>query len=176
MSTRGLDAALVARLLDAAQEKLEGEWLLVGGALAAVWFSPERVTEDVDLVGLDATTNEQRLALMQLASEVGLPVEAVNSAADYFVRRIPGWRDELEVLRRGSRATVYRPTPTFFLLLKLRLGEQDLDDCFGLIDFARTHGLALDHERVRRAIDALGPTDDSALADRRNLLHRALAR
>ena len=35
--TRGLDKAAIEALLDAAADRLEGDWVLVGGALAAVW-------------------------------------------------------------------------------------------------------------------------------------------
>lgn len=174
MTHRGLDAEAIERLLDAATDRLEGEWILVGGALAAIWFSPTRVTEDVDLVGL-AGTNEQRLALMRLAQDVGLPIEAVNSAADFFVLRNPRWRDDIEVLRRGPRSVLYRPTPTFFLLLKMRLGEQDLDDCLKMIEHASDHGLALDRARVIAAIDALAATEDAPLRDRRARLRARLA-
>ncbi len=173
MTSRGLDEEMILRLLDAAERRLEGEWVLVGDALAAIWFSPARVTEDVDLVGL-AGTNDERLALMQLAQEIGLPVEAVNSAADFFLRKIQGWRDHLEVLRQSSRLTIYRPSPTLFLLLKLRLGEQDLDDSLGLLAFAQAHGLDVDRTRVIAAIDALTPSDDAALAQRRAQLRTAL--
>lgn len=173
VTPRGLDEATILRLLDAAERRLEGEWVLVGGALAAIWFSPARVTEDVDLVGL-AGSNEERLALMQLAQDIGLPVEAVNSAADFFLRKVQGWRDHLEVLRQSPRLTIYRPSPTLFLLLKLRLGEQDLDDCLGLLAFARAHGLDVDRPRVLAAIDALTPTGDAALAARREHLRTAL--
>ena len=41
---------------------------------------------------------------MDLASRAGLPIEAVSSAADFFVRKIDGWRDELVPLVRGPRA------------------------------------------------------------------------
>lgn len=171
---RGLDTATITRLLEVAERRLEGEWLLVGGALAAIWFSPDRVTEDVDLVSLTAS-NDARFALMALAQEVGLPVEAVNSAADYFVRKVPGWRDDLEVLRKTERLTLYRPSATLFLRLKLRLGEQDLDDCLALIEHARARAIAIDREAVIAAIDALPPTDDSAQRSRRDRLRSALA-
>ncbi len=78
-----LDRARIERFLDAACDRLEGEWLLVGGAAAAIWFMDGRVTEDVDLIGLAGTPAERR-QLMELATEEGLPVEAVNSAADFF--------------------------------------------------------------------------------------------
>ena len=50
MSARALDVSIVVRLLEEAEARLEGEWLLVGGALAGVWFSPDRMTEDIDLI------------------------------------------------------------------------------------------------------------------------------
>lgn len=172
--SRRLDAAAIARLLDAAERRLEGEWILVGGALAAIWFRPERVTEDVDLVSLRGT-NDERFALMQLAQELGLPLEAVNSAADYFLRKIPAWRSQLEVLRRRAGFTLYRPTPTLFLELKLRLSEGDLEDCLALIEHARAHGLAIDRARILAALDRLPPTDRAPLLERREALRRALA-
>ena len=112
---------------------------------------------------------------MSLASSLGLPIESVNSAADYFVHRIPDWREQLEPLHRGSRSTIYRPTPTLFLLLKLaRLSSQDLADCLALLERVRVQSLRLDAPRVQSALDALGPTEDADLAARRSLLRVSL--
>ncbi len=161
-------AAEVQRFLDVAGERLEGDWLLIGGALAAVWLGVERRTEDIDMVGLGGTA-EERIALMDLALGHGWPVETVNSAADFFVRRVPGWRDELELLHRGPGARILRPSPTLFLLLKLsRLSEADLGDCLALL--AR---FAVDAPRVRAALDAL-PPGNADLAARRAELRSAL--
>ncbi len=166
-----LDRAAVAALVDAAGRALTGEWLLVGGAAAAVWFDASRRTEDVDLIGL-AGTAEERIALMDFAVAAGLSPEVVNSAADYFVRRIPGWREAIEVLHRGPNATIYRPSPTLFLLLKIgRLSEKDLADCVELIAFARETGARIDLARVVTALAALPATTDTALSNRR--LHLA---
>jgi len=124
-----LDRDRLEDIIQALGNRLDGDWLLVGGALVALWVEPRRVTADIDLVGLGGTMAE-RLALMEAAEGLGLPVEALNSAADFFVRRVAGWREEIEPFRRGRRATIHRPTPTLFLLLKLaRLSEQDLADC-----------------------------------------------
>lgn len=60
----------------------------------AAWFSPLRTTEDLDLIGLGGSQTE-RFDLMQLAADAAIPIEAVNSAADFYVRRIPDWRDQL---------------------------------------------------------------------------------
>lgn len=161
------------QLLALAIERLDGDWLLIGGAAAAVWFRDDRVTEDVDLVGMAGTQGE-RFALMQLASDAGLPVEAVNSAADFFVRKIVDWRDQLVPLRVG-RATIYRPNATLFLLLKLeRLSESDLDDCTGLLAHCAVTGEAVDVARVRDRLAALPETPDAALGARRATLARAL--
>ena len=70
MVASSLGRAHIEHFLDRAAAKLEGDWLLVGGAAAAVWFDPGRVTEDIDLIGLGGTMAE-RLALMELASEEG---------------------------------------------------------------------------------------------------------
>ena len=170
MTTPRFDRARIQAFVQLAGERLAGEWLLVGGGAAAAWFAPSRTTEDVDLIGLGFAQDE-RLALMELAASAQLPVEAVNSAADFFVRRIPGWRDMLVVLHRGARAIIYRPDATLFLLLKVgRLSEVDLDDCLALLD----HGDALDRARVVGAIDALPTTSDQAALDRRQRLRARL--
>jgi hypothetical protein len=83
----------------------------------ALWLEPRRVTEDIDLVGLGGSPDD-RLDLMRFADAMGLPIEAVNSAADYFVRRVHGWEQELELFLAGTGARLYRPTATLFLLLK----------------------------------------------------------
>jgi hypothetical protein len=160
-------------LLTAVTERLDGDWLLIGGALVALWLEPRRVTEDVDLVSL-AGSGDQRLELMELAAAAGLSIEAVNSAADYFVRRIPGWEKEIELFRDGPKARVHRPSPTLFLLLKIgRLSDQDLADCRAMLTKARADALALDAPRVLAALDELDEgTTEPGVARRRQALRR----
>jgi hypothetical protein len=161
-------------VLAAMVERLHGEWLLVGGALVALWLEPRRVTEDIDLVGL-AGTAQERVELMQFAADIGLSIEAVNSAADFFVRRIPGWEREIELFRGGRGARIYRPTPTLFLLLKIgRLSDQDLADCQAMIARARGDSLALDAARVLAAMQELPTPDGSTALSRRDVLRRLL--
>jgi hypothetical protein len=176
MAPLRFDKMRIETLLALASEQLDGEWLLIGGAAAATWFSVARTTDDIDLVGL-AGSAEERLALMNLASSAGYPVEVVNSAADFFVRRITGWRDELVPLVRGPRATIYRPSATLFLLLKVeRLTAVDLDDCVALLEHCATTGEPVDHDRVRSRLDALPATADVDQQVRRNSLAARLAR
>jgi hypothetical protein len=61
------DKARIEALLALAAEQLDGDWLLIGGAAAAAWFSVARTTEDVDLVGLAGTAAE-RLVLFACAA------------------------------------------------------------------------------------------------------------
>jgi hypothetical protein len=42
-----LDRARLERVVEAIAERLPGDWLLVGGALVALWLEPRRTTEDV---------------------------------------------------------------------------------------------------------------------------------
>lgn len=94
----------------------------------------------------------------------------MNSAADFFVRRIEGWRDELEVLKRGARFVVFRPSTTLFVLLKSRrLSEQGLEDCRAAIGHAHD-GRPVDTARILAALDDLAPTDDDQLTARREAL------
>jgi hypothetical protein len=170
-----LDRARIEQFLSRAADALDGEWVLIGGAAAAVWFSPERTTEDIDLVG-SRGTNAERLRLMEVADAAGLPVEAVNSAADFYVRRVPDWNREVVMLRHGTSATIYRPTATMFLLFKIgRLGEQDLDDCLALLAWCDVNDEVVDRVRVTAAIANLPATTDTALAERRRQLARPRA-
>jgi hypothetical protein len=172
--TTDLDVARLESILQRVVERLHGDWLLVGGALVALWLDARRVTEDVDLVGIEGTGADRR-SLLELAADLGLPVEALNSAADYFVNRIPDWRTQIELFRTGGAGRVFRPSPTLFLLLKLRrLSARDLDDCFELVRRCQRDGLVVDVRRVRSELAALAPVDDEALATRRRHLRERL--
>ncbi|GMV42392.1 MAG: hypothetical protein AMXMBFR64_41080 [Myxococcales bacterium] len=173
MAEARFDRAQLEAFIRTAADRLHGRWLLVGGAAAALWLTPRRTTEDVDLVGLDDPS--QRMQLLELADAAGLPVEAVNSAADFFVRAVPGWDRDLVVLATGPRATIFRPSATLFLLLKVRrLSEVDLADCLAALDHSRATGEPLDADQLAAAIAALPVTTDAALANRRNRLAHAL--
>ncbi len=166
------DRAALERVVHAVADRLDGGWLVVGGAAIALAFGARRTTEDVDILPL-VDTGEERLALMQLAEELGLPVEAVNSAADFFVRRIRDYREHVVPLHRGARSTVFRPDATLMIELKLRrLSERDLADC----ELVLESGEAIDAPRLLGALGALPPTDEAALAERRARLRERLAR
>ena len=78
-------------------------------------------------------------------------------------------------LIRGPRATIYRPTATLFLLLKIeRLTAIDLDDCASLLAHCTATGEPVDRERVRSRLVALPPTSDVSQEQRRAVLEALL--
>jgi hypothetical protein len=165
-----IDRDTIERIVRAIGEQLDGNWLLVGGAALALWVAPRRQTEDVDIVAMTESGGE-RLALMELAEQLGLPIEAVNSAADFFVRRIEGWQDQIELLHQGTRSSVYRPNATLMLLLKMRrLSERDLEDC----ELVLGTGAVIDRARLLGALAELPAIQDTALAERRERLRQAI--
>jgi hypothetical protein len=151
---------------------LGGDWVLLGGALVAFLLDPERATEDIDLVPLrpDAAS---RHGLLLAAERAGLAIEAVNSAADFFLYRIPGWDSALEPLLERPGLRVFRPSPPLFLRLKVdRLSERDLLDCELAV---RASGAGVDWAPVRARLDELdGLPATPELRGRREALRTAL--
>jgi hypothetical protein len=170
-----LDQRRLRQAVEGLADRLTGSWLVLGGAAVALWLEPRRVTEDIDIVSIGGGAGD-RLALMEAADQLGLPIEAVNSAADFFVHRIRGWEREIEVLHVGARATIYRPNATLLVLLKVgRLSERDLLDCRVAVEHCARERLPLDAPRVLAALDALPPVDDGETTERRRELRVLLA-
>lgn len=135
-----MDQQRLRAILNELGERLEGDWILIGGALVAAWLSARRTTEDIDLIGL-ADSGTQRLALMRAGSDLGLPIEALNSAAD------------------------------FLLLKMARLSEQDLEDCIIVLEHNKKASEPFDKERVLQALAGLrAPTDANQALRRATLL------
>lgn len=169
-----LDYSRLEELVQTIADRLEGDWLLIGGGLVSLWLDSRRMTQDLDVVSLEGTM-ERRYALMGLAQDLGLSIETINSAADFFVRQIPGWQDEIEAFYRGKKSTIYRPSPTLFFLLKAgRLSEQDLEDCAAMTRVASRGQLLVNVEAVVQFIEGLPVTNDPGLVDRRRDLVKLL--
>ena len=84
---------------------LEGDWVVIGGSLLALIKADSRVTADIDLCSIDELTNEKRLSLMKLATEVGLNIEAINPAADFFLNQIPNWKSSIILYKSGIKGS-----------------------------------------------------------------------
>jgi len=165
---KAVDALTMERFLEMATQRLQGEWVIIGGAALTLMGVEERATLDINLAGPDEATTADTLALTEIAEELGLPVEAINQAASFFLRRIEGWQRHLVTLRRSEYAEIFRPDTTLFVLLKLaRLTETDLNDCLKVLALARRGAEQLDLDRLLAAVgDAVKASKSPAKLER----------
>lgn len=148
-----LNREALSTFLALALQRLEGDWILIGGAVLPLLGIDYRTTVDIDIVGPPGATQEQTLVLMAIAEELGLPVETINQAGAYFLRRQEGVGEQLLPLARSAKTTIFRPTATLYVLLKLsRLTETDLEDCQRMLAYARDHGEPVEVPRLEEAI------------------------
>ena len=98
------------KFLNSMTDLLAGDWVIIGGSLLAIINADARVTADIDICPVEELTNEQRLQMMDLALAAGLPIEALNPSADFFLRQIPNWKASLILFKKGLKGTIYRPS------------------------------------------------------------------
>ncbi len=172
----GLDAPTLERFVRLAGERLRGEWLVLGGTVIPLLGGRHRATLDIDLAGPADAGQDQINVLLQLALDLGLPVEAINQAAGFFLRDIEGWHAERVLLHAGPTARLYTPSATLYLLTKIeRLTESDLGDCLEMLRLARRDGVEPDTVRLHAAIGAAKSASSSPQRGRRlESLARAL--
>ena len=150
-----LDGPLLERFLELAGDRLRGDWVVIGGCVLPLRGIELRTTADIDVAGPDTAGTRDTLLLLEIAEDLGLPVEAINQAGALFLKRIPDWESNLIEVHRGTGAVIHVPDATLFLLLKLRrLTEADLGDCIAMLGLARDRREAFDAERVSQAIQA----------------------
>lgn len=119
-----------------AESSLKGDWVLLGGSLLPVLGIESRLTTDIDLVPLGSTGNSSLSQTFQFAEKAHLPIEAVNSAALYFLEKIPHFREHLILLHEWKEGRLFRPDLYLFFTLKLgRFTESDYLDCLNLLQF-----------------------------------------
>lgn len=149
-----IDHTLLVRFVTLAVERLQGDWVVLGGTVLPLLGIEHRVTLDIDIAGPQTAGNHDLLTLMGIADELGLPVETINQAATFFLHRVPDWPTLLVPVQTGAKAKVLRPNATLFMLLKMeRLSEADLSDCLQMLAFARRTHEAVDATRLKMALD-----------------------
>jgi hypothetical protein len=110
-------------------KNLNGEWLLVGGALLHVLGISKTETLDLDLVPIGLITNSDQLKIMDIALKNGFPPETINFAAEYYVKKQKNWQNELVLLKETGNVKIFRPSKKLFRTLKQERGtETDLLD------------------------------------------------
>jgi len=167
--SKNLDSHLLKEFLKLAGDQLRGEWLLIGGTLLPAVGIDVRSTVDIDLLGLGTSEAGQTLQLMELAESLGLPVESVNQAAAFFLKKAGYQKSDLIVLHQGASAVIYRPSLELYWKLKMgRLSETDLQDCLRYLEFCTEVNDPVDHQRLSAWIEKAGREQPSA--ERRNRL------
>jgi hypothetical protein len=165
-----VDQKLLRRFLKSAGDRLRGDWVLMGGAVLPLLGIEHRVTWDIDVAGPHDAAADQLLVLMEIAEQLGLPVEAINQAGAYFLQRIDGWEEHLVAVHEGKRARMFRPDVTLFLLLKIsRLSESDLADCLAMLQYARASDEQPDVRRLKRWIRRQSKLKDTSRPKRDRL-------
>ena len=87
---------------------------------------------------------------MELAESLGLPVDAINQAAAFFVEKCGYESSDLLVLKKGKHATIFRPSVNLFWRLKLgRLSESDALDCQHYLAYCAGQGDAVDRTKLK---------------------------
>ncbi len=123
-------------------EQIDCDWVIIGGSLLALLKATNRSTTDIDICSLDELTNERRLHLMNIAQKSGLPIEAINPAADFFLRQISDWKKSLVLFKVGLKGSLYRPSLELYFKLKLnRCSESDIQDCISFLNWHRDNSL-----------------------------------
>src|SRR6185437_3743829 len=128
-----MEISKIRKILEELCQNIGGDWLLVGGALVQIEFNAERATEDIDLARIASTAKSEAVLQTELfrfsMRELQVGPESLNLAVSPFLDDIKGWRDECKLLQTGSNGSVFRPSLSLFIALKMkRASSIDLSD------------------------------------------------
>lgn len=172
-----INQALLKKFVSLAGDKLTGQWVLLGGTLLPLLGLNQRVTMDIDMAGPMESVQADTIKLMDIAQSLGLPPEAINQAAAYFLFKIEDWHDHIVLLHKGKKATVYRPDATLFVQLKMgRLSEADLADCKVMLSHGIESGEAIDWTRLHVLVDQQAKKKSGLELERMNELRKIIAK
>lgn len=148
-----MDKKILNKFIKLLGDKVSGNWILIGGSVLPWLEVSFRHTEDIDIVGPKSSTQEDSLCIMEIAQELGLPIEAINQAASFFFYRISNWEKNLMLIHKGSKASIFRPDATLYILLKLgRFNESDFEDCLNMLTFAKKQKESLEKSRILKIL------------------------
>ncbi len=133
-----LDKKILKKFIKIAGNTLNGNWVLIGGTVLPLLEVDYRATVDIDLISTIPTQQNQTLKLMEIAENLGLPIESVNQAAAFFLYRIKDFNHHLLLLHQGKTCKIFRPNLYLYVLLKLkRFSESDCSDCLHYLQFTQ---------------------------------------
>lgn len=127
---RPINSTLMQKFLQAVLKKMKGDWVVVGGTVLPLMGIDHRFTVDIDIVSTNENADMQdSIQLMEVAEALGMPVDAINQAAAYFLRKALNYRQHLILLAESNDCRVFRPDLFLYVQLKIaRLSESDLTD------------------------------------------------
>ena len=130
-----INSKLMKKFIAKALTNLEGNWVIIGGTVLALMGIDERVTMDIDMIGINLkNSNSQSIKLMEIAEGLGLPVESINQTGEYFLSKIDHYEDHLVLFAESKNCKIYRSNAYLFIKLKLaRLSETDISDCISFV-------------------------------------------
>ena len=138
-----INKKILGKFLKIAGDRLTGDWILIGGSVLPALGIDVRTTVDIDFIGKTDQQQMQNLELMNIAVELGLPVETINQAGAYYLTKIPDYDKHLVKLHKGKKATIFTPDLYLFLKLKLeRFTESDFTDCLEYIVYYKKQKIA----------------------------------
>ncbi len=139
------------KFINLVADEISGDWLVIGGSLLAVLGENQRVTADIDICPIENMTNSSQLELMNLALKCDLSIEAINPAADFFVKQIPNWKNSIILLKKGLKGSIYRPSLELYFKLKLaRCTESDIEDCLSFLTWYKKNNLDYDKPVIKK--------------------------
>ena len=104
-----INSKLMKKFIAKVLTNLEGEWVIIGGTVLTLLGIDERVTMDIDMVAINnKQSNSQSIKLMEIAESLGLPVEAINQAGEYFLSKVDGFQDHLILFAESKKCKIYR--------------------------------------------------------------------
>lgn len=148
-----INSLLLKKFINEALKHLNGEWIIFGGTVLPLLNIDHRTTIDIDIAPIERNNKNQNLDLMQIAEDIGLPIEAINQAGSFFLYKIPDWRKNILLVKKNKTCSIYRPNGTLFLQLKIsRLSSTDLSDCLVMIKYCKQNKEPIDHELIKLSI------------------------
>lgn len=130
-----IDSQTMRKFIRESLLKLEGDWVIIGGSLLPLLGIDHRVTVDIDMISIQKNnSNAQSIKLMEIAENLGFPVETINQAGAYFLSKIPQYQKHLILFQVSKKCRIFRPDVYLFLKLKIsRMSQSDLDDCLAFV-------------------------------------------
>lgn len=151
-----LDSKILKKFISAALERLDGDWVILGGTLLPALGIDCRQTVDIDFAPVHAGSNATSIKVMEIAEGLGLPVETINASAEFFLKKIKSFKTRLVPLFESKRCRIFRPTLDLYLELKLNRGsESDFSDSSELIRYAKKQELADELSAAKKRLQKL---------------------